>query len=60
MAKIIKPTTQNILMIVEKLTNGEVIAIPTETVYGLAGNGIDENVVKNIFRIKGRPAITLL
>lgn len=33
-----------------------VIAMPTETVYGLAGLGTDSNAVKKIFEIKGRPA----
>lgn len=39
----------------ELLVNNEMIAIPTETVYGLAGNAYDINVVNEIFRIKGRP-----
>lgn len=37
------------------LTQGEVVAIPTETVYGLAANAFDENAVKKIFEIKKRP-----
>lgn len=37
------------------LRNGEVIAIPTETVYGLAGNALEQSVVKKIFEIKSRP-----
>lgn len=37
------------------LRAGEVIAIPTETVYGLAGNALDENAVVKIFEIKNRP-----
>jgi L-threonylcarbamoyladenylate synthase len=40
-----------------KLLNaGEVVALPTETVYGLAANALDENAVAKIFQIKGRPA----
>jgi L-threonylcarbamoyladenylate synthase len=39
----------------EFLRNGHCIAIPTETVYGLAANAFDENAVSNIFRIKNRP-----
>jgi L-threonylcarbamoyladenylate synthase len=35
---------------------GEVIALPTETVYGLAANAWDEKAVAKIFQIKGRPA----
>lgn len=37
------------------LMEGKVVAIPTETVYGLAGNAFDENAVKQIFEIKQRP-----
>jgi len=41
----------------EILRNGGLVAVPTETVYGLAGNGLDENAVKEIYEVKGRPAI---
>lgn len=37
------------------LNSGELVAIPTETVYGLAANALDENAVKRIFEVKGRP-----
>ncbi len=40
----------------ERLRAGEVVALPTETVYGLAANALDENAVAKIFQIKGRPA----
>lgn len=35
--------------------SGEVVAIPTETVYGLGSNAFDDQAVKKIFEIKGRP-----
>ena len=38
------------------LNNGEIVAIPTETVYGLAANALNEDAVKKIFIAKGRPA----
>ncbi len=38
------------------LRAGEVVALPTETVYGLAANALDQKAVAEIFRIKGRPA----
>ena len=38
------------------LRAGEVVALPTETVYGLAANALDENAVAGIFQVKGRPA----
>ncbi len=34
---------------------GQLVAIPTETVYGLGANGLDENAVAKIFQAKGRP-----
>jgi L-threonylcarbamoyladenylate synthase len=37
------------------LTSGEVVAIPTETVYGLAGNAFNQKAVGKIFEIKDRP-----
>jgi L-threonylcarbamoyladenylate synthase len=40
----------------ELLRAGEVVALPTETVYGLAANALDEKAVAKIFSIKGRPA----
>lgn len=40
----------------ELLRAGEVVALPTETVYGLAANALDEMAVAKIFQIKGRPA----
>ena len=39
----------------ELLRAGEVVAIPTETVYGLAANAYDGNAVSKIFKAKGRP-----
>ncbi len=41
---------------VELLRAGEVVALPTETVYGLAANALEEKAVARIFQIKGRPA----
>ncbi len=38
------------------IKNGEVVAIPTETVYGLAADAFNENAVKKIFEAKGRPS----
>ena len=37
------------------ISNGELVAIPTETVYGLGANGLDETAVAKIFEAKGRP-----
>src|SRR5712675_741703 len=40
----------------ELLRAGEVVALPTETVYGLAANAFEAKAVARIFEIKGRPA----
>lgn len=37
------------------IQKGELVAIPTETVYGLGANGLDEAAVAKIFLAKGRP-----
>ena len=37
------------------LLAGELVAIPTETVYGLAGNALNLSSVTKIFEVKGRP-----
>lgn len=39
----------------ELLQAGELVAIPTETVYGLAANALDSQAVSRIFAAKGRP-----
>ena len=45
-----------VLRAAELLRAGEVVALPTETVYGLAANAFDARAVARIFAIKGRPA----
>lgn len=40
----------------ELLRSGELVGIPTETVYGLAANALDRQAVLKIFEAKGRPA----
>lgn len=37
------------------LNSGKLVAIPTETVYGLAGNALDETAILEIFKVKNRP-----
>ena len=41
----------------EILKGGGLVAVPTETVYGLAGNGLDAAAVERIYEVKGRPAV---
>lgn len=40
---------------IDTILNGGVVAIPTDTVYGLIGNALDENAVRKIYHIKKRP-----
>ncbi len=40
----------------ELIKNGEIVAFPTETVYGLGANGLDAAAVSKIFKAKGRPS----
>ena len=47
--------TQDIALIVKELSLGHVVALPTETVYGLAANAMHESAIKKVFSIKGRP-----
>ena len=41
---------------VEQLRQGEVVALPTETVYGLGANALDESAVAKVFEVKERPS----
>lgn len=42
------------------LREGELVAIPTETVYGLAGNALNEAAVAKIYKVKNRPVFNPL
>ena len=47
--------TKNIQLCQQLLTQGDVVALPTETVYGLAANIFDDTAIEKIFKTKGRP-----
>lgn len=52
----ILPVSENsIIKAAGLLRNGEAVAFPTETVYGLGANGLDGTAVERIFTAKGRP-----
>lgn len=52
----IEPITKESLALAKTIIeNSGVVAIPTETVYGLGGNAFDDKAVKTIFEVKGRP-----
>jgi L-threonylcarbamoyladenylate synthase len=50
------PQKEKIREAARYLIQGEVVAFPTETVYGLGANALDPKAVKKIFAAKGRPA----
>lgn len=49
--------SDNTAQAAEILKLGGLVAVPTETVYGLAANGFDENAVSRIYEVKGRPEV---
>lgn len=57
MHNMLLPTSENIQIASELLLNGELVAFPTETVYGLGGNAYDDNIVAKIFAYKNRSEI---
>ena len=42
---------------IDILKNGGLVGVPTETVYGLAANALNEEAVRNIYEVKGRPEV---
>ena len=52
--------SENIKKAAELLNSGGLVAMPTETVYGLAANALDGQAVARIFAAKGRPQINPL
>ena len=49
--------TENPEQAAELIRTGGLVAVPTETVYGLAGNGLDPEAVHRIYEVKGRPEV---
>lgn len=54
-ARIHSPTPTNLRRLAAALRRGELVAMPTETVYGLAAHALDAKACRAIFRAKGRP-----
>lgn len=48
-------SAESVAKAAELLRSGRLVAIPTETVYGLAANALDADAVRSIFAAKGRP-----
>jgi len=55
-SNICKPTNNNLSKAKIAIEKGDVVAIPTETVYGLAANAYNTKAVKKIFSLKKRPS----
>ena len=53
--RILKPTQEGIQLACEIISAGDVVAIPTETVYGLFADATKADACANIFKAKARP-----
>lgn len=51
-----KTNTEELKIICNLIRNGELVIFPTETVYGIGANALDEDAVGKIFIAKGRPS----
>jgi L-threonylcarbamoyladenylate synthase len=56
MVRVVRATQVEIETAVQALRDGELVAFPTETVYGLGANAQNPAAVRKIFEVKGRPA----
>lgn len=54
--ELLKADESSLLKAAELLRNGQVVGIPTETVYGLGANALSQDAVLKIFAAKERPA----
>lgn len=52
---ILQPTDENIALAADALRRGLLVAMPTETVYGVAADATNREAVKKVFDLKGRP-----
>lgn len=54
--RILPPNEASLRLAATLLHEGQLVAFPTETVYGLGANALDSQAVLSIFAAKGRPA----
>ena len=54
-SNIYKPNSRNLAKCARILRNNDVCALPTETVYGLAGNAYSDKAINKIYKLKKRP-----
>ena len=50
-------TSDDLSYAAEVILRGGLVAVPTDTIYGLAANGLDSDAVAKIYEVKGRPLI---
>jgi L-threonylcarbamoyladenylate synthase len=55
-ARIYRGTPRNLARLAGRLRAGELVAVPTETVYGLAADAFNARACRKIFKAKGRPS----
>lgn len=55
-ASLYRGTPRNLTRLARALQRGELVAVPTETVYGLAADALNPRACRAIFRAKGRPS----
>ena len=55
-ARIYRGTPRNLARLAARLRAGELVAVPTETVYGLAADAFNARACRKIFQAKGRPS----
>ena len=55
MARVLRADDEGIRVAVAALNHGELIGLPTETVYGLAADATNDAALRNVFAVKGRP-----
>ena len=54
--RVLPPTQESLALAADILKSGGLVAFPTETVYGLGADALNEHAVRAIFAAKGRPA----
>lgn len=54
--RVLPPTDASVEYAAEAIRRGQLVAMPTETVYGVAANALDPEAVRRLYALKGRPA----
>ena len=54
-SNIFKPTKKNLIKAAKILKNSGIVALPTETVYGLSANAYSAKAIHKVYQLKKRP-----